>query len=131
MKSNKIFIILSTVSIMMGCTKLDTKLHDSLSPNLSGGTSLDPQALLNSTYNSLQGPLNNQDQIFSLMENVTDECLVPTRGGDWDDNGVWRVLHLGAHGARSAPPWILIVATMWVAWIACFAGIASILVTLP
>jgi hypothetical protein len=27
------------------------------------------------------------------MENTADESLVPTRGGDWDDNGVWRVLH--------------------------------------
>ena len=24
---------------------------------------------------------------------MADESLVPTRGGDWDDNGVWRVLH--------------------------------------
>ena len=34
-----------------------------------------------------------QDQLFSLEENTADESLVPTRGGDWDDNGVWRVLH--------------------------------------
>ena len=34
-----------------------------------------------------------QDQLFSLEENSTDESLVPTRGGDWDDNGVWRVVH--------------------------------------
>jgi hypothetical protein len=31
--------------------------------------------------------------VFSLEENSTDESLVPTRGGDWDDNGVWRVVH--------------------------------------
>jgi hypothetical protein len=43
----------------------------------------------------------------------------------------WRARHLAAHGARLAPPWILIAATMWVAWIACLAGIASIVVTLP
>jgi hypothetical protein len=94
MKSNKVFIILSSVVFMLAaCTKLETKLHDSLTPTTGGGGGLDPQSLLNSTYNSLQGPLNNQDQVFSMMENVTDECLVPTRGGDWDDNGVWRVLH--------------------------------------
>jgi hypothetical protein len=45
--------------------------------------------------------------------------------------GIWRVLHLGAHGARTAPPRMLIVATVWVAWIACFAGVASIAATLP
>jgi hypothetical protein len=31
--------------------------------------------------------------IFALQEVVADECLVPTRGGDWDDNGKWRSLH--------------------------------------
>src|SRR6202000_689503 len=28
-----------------------------------------------------------------LEQCTSDETLVPTRGGDWDDNGVWRVLH--------------------------------------
>jgi hypothetical protein len=28
-----------------------------------------------------------------MWETTTDELLVPTRGPDWDDNGVWRVLH--------------------------------------
>lgn len=92
MKSNKIFLIFSTGLIFSACTRLETKLNDSLTPNGSGGV-LNPQALLNSTYNSLSTPFNNQDQIFSLQENTTDECLVPTRGGDWDDNGVWRTLH--------------------------------------
>jgi hypothetical protein len=93
MKSNKIYIILTAIIFMTACTKLETKLNDSVTPSSSGGGGGSPQALLNNTYNSLATPLNNQDQIFSLEENVTDECLVPTRGGDWDDNGVWRVLH--------------------------------------
>ena len=38
-------------------------------------------------------PFTVQDLLFSLEENSTDESLVPTRGGDWDDNGVWRVVH--------------------------------------
>ena len=43
--------------------------------------------------------------------------------------GTWRVRHLAARGARVAPPWILIVSTMWIAWLACFAGVASIVAT--
>jgi uncharacterized SAM-binding protein YcdF (DUF218 family) len=43
--------------------------------------------------------------------------------------GTWRVRHLAAHGARVAPPWILMVGTMWIALIAGVAGIASILAT--
>lgn len=45
--------------------------------------------------------------------------------------GTWRVRHLGAHGANLAPPAILIAATVGVAWIACVAGVAAIVVTLP
>jgi len=44
--------------------------------------------------------------------------------------GGWGMRHLGAHGARSAPPWILILATTGVAWLACVSGVASIVVTL-
>jgi hypothetical protein len=44
--------------------------------------------------------------------------------------GTWRVRHLAAHGARAAPPWILMVGTMWIAWLACFGGVMSIVATL-
>ena len=90
--NNKILAIVSAVILSSGCTKLDETFHDSINNPGSGG-STDVNALLNNAYNDLNTPFNNQDQIFSLQENTTDECLVPTRGGDWDDNGVWRILH--------------------------------------
>ncbi len=83
------------VLAMSGCTKLDESLGSTLTNSQvsnalgSAGTGL----LLSAAYADLGGPLTSQDRVFSLMENTTDESLVPTRGGDWDDNGVWRVLH--------------------------------------
>jgi starch-binding outer membrane protein, SusD/RagB family len=83
------------VLVLMGCTKLNENLGSTLTnaqvSNALGkeGTGL----LLSAAYSDIGGPLTGQDQVFSLMENTTDESLVPTRGGDWDDNGVWRVLH--------------------------------------
>jgi hypothetical protein len=77
---------------MAACTKLDPTLHDSLA-SAGGSGVVSPGALLTNAYNDLNGTFHGQDQLFSLEESVTDECLVPTRGGDWDDNGVWRVLH--------------------------------------
>ncbi|MBU3744460.1 MAG: RagB/SusD family nutrient uptake outer membrane protein [Sediminibacterium sp.] len=83
------------VLVMMGCTKLNENLGSTLTNAQvsnalgSAGTGL----LLSAAYADIGGPLTGQDQVFSLMENTTDESLVPTRGGDWDDNGVWRVLH--------------------------------------
>jgi len=86
------FFVISTL-ILVGisaCTKLDQKLGGSVVFTPSSGVAA---SLLNGTYNDFNGIINNQDQIFSLQENTSDESLVPTRGGDWDDNGVWRVLH--------------------------------------
>jgi len=83
------------VIAMSGCTKLNEGLGSTLTNSQvsnalgSAGTGL----LLSAAYADLGGPLTAQDQLFSLMENTTDESLVPTRGGDWDDNGVWRVMH--------------------------------------
>lgn len=91
----KIAVPFVAVLAMAGCTKLEENLGSTLTSGQvstalgSEGVSL----LLSAAYADLGGPLTSQDLVFSLMENTTDESLVPTRGGDWDDNGVWRVLH--------------------------------------
>lgn len=79
----------------MGCTKLDQKLPGSLTgPEINTALgSAGVQILLNGAYSDLGGTFTAQDLLFCLQENASDEALVPTRGGDWDDNGVWRVLH--------------------------------------
>jgi uncharacterized membrane protein YidH (DUF202 family) len=45
--------------------------------------------------------------------------------------GTWRMRDLAAHGARSGPPLLLITTTVCVSWVACLAGVASIIVTQP
>lgn len=89
---------LATVILLVGtvgCTKLNetyktTVPGDQAAQALgASGTAL----LLGAAYNDIPAPFVNQDRVFSLEENSTDESLVPTRGGDWDDNGVWRVIH--------------------------------------
>src|SRR5215831_4374919 len=90
MKS-RFFVISALILVgISACTKLDQKLGGSVVFNPSPGVAA---SLLNGTYNDFNGIIHAQDQIFSLEENTSDESLVPTRGGDWDDNGVWRVLH--------------------------------------
>ncbi len=78
-----------------GCTKLDETLNSTLTSEQAASSlgSTGTDLLLRAAYADLAGPFHSQDLIFSLQENTTDESLVPTRGGDWDDNGVWRVLH--------------------------------------
>lgn len=92
MKLKYLFIV-PLVFAGFACTKLEQKLNDSITTTPSGGGAADPELLLTAAYNSMNGLLHSQDRMFSLQETTTDEALVPTRGGDWDDNGVWRVLH--------------------------------------
>ncbi len=83
------FIIISAFS----CTKLDQSLKDGFTPDPSNNNAIDITSVLNGAYNDMNGLFTSQDLMFSMQETTTDEALIPTRGGDWDDNGVWRVLH--------------------------------------
>jgi hypothetical protein len=85
-------ILLIAAIATTSCTKLK---ENEISKIFVGGSSgsVTASAQLITTYNDLNTVMHGQDEIFSLQENTTDECLVPTRAGDWDDNGVWRLLH--------------------------------------
>jgi len=84
-------VILAAMAIG-GCTKLKEGYRETVT--LDAASKLFPASLaLQNAYNDIPAPFVNQDRVFSLEENSSDESLVPTRGGDWDDNGVWRVVH--------------------------------------
>lgn len=95
MFNKNILGFVSCVLLMFGCTKLEEDLgnnftNEQTSTGLgSAGTGL----ILQGAYTDLAAPFTNQDRVFSLQQVTSDEALVPTRGGDWDDNGAWRVLH--------------------------------------
>ena len=94
MRILKISLVLAVLA-SASCTKLN-ETYTSSFPKTTVVAALGPQfpgLLLNTVYTDLPGVFVGQDQLFSLEENSTDESLVPTRGGDWDDNGVWRVIH--------------------------------------
>ena len=78
---------------LISCTKLDQNLQDGFTKPPASSGQVDVQGLLNSAYNDMNGLLHAQDLYFSLQETTSDEALIPARGGDWDDNGVWRVMH--------------------------------------
>lgn len=85
----------AAVAMATGCTKLDQGLGSTVTRD-EAAAALGPQGvslILQGAYADVGGPMTAQDLVFSLEENTSDESLVPTRGGDWDDNGVWRVLH--------------------------------------
>ena len=97
-KSFKLKVFGLVLVTAVGCTKLDEHLNSTLTNTQTANAlgSAGVGLLLQAAYSDIGGPFTAQDLIFSLQENTTDESLVPTRGGDWDDNGVWRVVH--SHG---------------------------------
>jgi len=84
-----------TVVTALSCTKLDENLHGQLSESQVGGGSgsANTAGLLNGIYENIRGTFQDQAGVYALWEMTTDELIGPTRGGDWDDNGAWRVLH--------------------------------------
>ncbi len=96
-KLNGFHLLLLAAVVATSCTKLHENEQNKLV--IGNGGSANAGTQLIAAYNDLNTVMHGQDEIFSLQENTTDECLVPTRAGDWDDNGVWRVLHAHAWDA--------------------------------
>ncbi len=92
MKYNKIFTLAALAAVtLMGCNKLEEKFNDSITTSSSGTVNVSD--LLRNIYRGDMRALQNQDNFWAIQEHSTDECVGPTRGGDWDDNGVWRIIH--------------------------------------
>lgn len=94
--THKLFITALILSLVTaGCTKLDEKLNGQLSESQvgGGGGPANTAALLTGIYDNIRGTFQGQEGVYALWEMTTDELIGPTRGGDWDDNGAWRVLH--------------------------------------
>lgn len=100
------FLSLLTVS----CTNLEIDETDSI---IAEGSVVfegvaDVDASITNLYNDVYGQLTDQANFYALQEVTTDEALVPTRGTDWGDNGVWRTLH-----AHTWSPTHQYVNTVW------------------
>jgi starch-binding outer membrane protein, SusD/RagB family len=86
-------LMLAVLSV--GCTKLHEKLNGTLNSDQTAnalgaqGTAL----LLQAAYTDLGIPFTDVGMVLNLTGNSSDESLVPTRGGDWDDDGAWRQVH--------------------------------------
>ncbi len=95
MKRNNIIkglLYLGIVSFSIGCTNLDEKILDGDNTDASSGGTVNTAATLLSAYAGLRD-FNGQGGVYALNEMSTDAMVGPTRGGDWDDNGVWRQIH--------------------------------------
>ena len=88
-----ILLIVFVAMFVNGCSKLDENFLGDTTQGTVASNSANTGILLQSLYNSLGSVFTTHLTVFPLQELCTDEAIFPTRGGDWDDNGVWRVLH--------------------------------------
>ncbi len=89
----RIFILTLSVMTFAGCSKLEEQLGSQLSTGGSAGGSVSPAQILAGTYDAMRTPYQDQTRVWAMQEHTTDEVIGPTRASDWDDNGVWRVMH--------------------------------------
>jgi len=76
-----------------GCSKLDEQLGSQLSNAGGSGGAVSPAQILSGAYDAMRTPYQDQTRVWAAQEHTTDEVIGPTRASDWDDNGVWRVMH--------------------------------------
>jgi len=93
MIQKRILLYIAGMIILDGCTKLDERFLGDTTQGAIASNSGNTATLLESLYNNLEAVFTHYLYIFPLQELCTDEAIAPTRGTDWDDNGMWRVLH--------------------------------------
>jgi len=101
MKRIKILFGLFLTLIFFSCTKLDEDFRGELEQNNS--RNITAAELLISAYNSIGGTFQGNGNLISSAQVTSDETIVPTRAGDWDDNGNWRSLFLHTWNADHGP----------------------------
>ena len=74
------------------CTDLEEELREDLT-DAQAAELIDVSALLSAAYDGLRLPYQDQSRFWAAQEHTGDAVIGPTRGPDWDDNGIWRVLH--------------------------------------
>ncbi|MHA7056378.1 RagB/SusD family nutrient uptake outer membrane protein [Aquimarina sp. M1] len=96
-----------SIILLISCTDLEIEPTDSVIENLTGeftGVG-DVDAAIGNVYNAVYGQIGDQQNLYALNEVTSDELLVPTRGTDWGDNGLWRNLH--EHTWTAIHPFVL------------------------
>lgn len=75
---------------LAGCTDLNEKVID----EVLGSNNSNPENAIAAAYGQLgDATFVDHGNVFALQEYASDEALLPTRGSDWGDGGVWRAIH--------------------------------------
>ena len=85
------FLLLGpALMLVQGCTNLDENPPSAITPDNFYRNQGEVFSSLAGIYAQLRSTLNDY---YNLSEISTDEMIVPTRGSDWYDGGVWLEMH--------------------------------------
>ncbi|HJW28138.1 MAG TPA: hypothetical protein VJ508_02690, partial [Saprospiraceae bacterium] len=87
------YLFILILGAFLACTDLNEQLKQDLTKEQAEAylnAHTDVNAILKAAYDGLRLPFLDQAQFWAAQEHTSDEVLGPTRGPDWDDNGVWR-----------------------------------------
>ncbi|WP_420460335.1 RagB/SusD family nutrient uptake outer membrane protein [Neolewinella sp.] len=74
------------------CTDLEPEVFSDLTPSNFPSSQADIIASYLSAYTNLY-PMQNHGSYMSIQEVSSDEALIPQRGSDWFDGGIWLRTH--------------------------------------
>ena len=98
MKENRKILWASALGLMFLVPSCSLDIDETDSLITKGGSAVfngveSVSGSLDNIYNNIRDQAGDQANLYALTEVTTDELVVPTRGTDWGDNGVWRTLH--------------------------------------
>lgn len=106
--------VFASAMLLVSCTDLEIEESDSLISSTDANAQFDGvedvDGAIDNVYNGFNR-LGDQANFYALQEVSSDALLVPTRGTDWGDNGIWRTLH--QHTWDATHPFLL---TTWNNW---------------
>lgn len=85
-------LALLLLGFAFACSDLEEELREDLTAE-EAAKLVNVTDLLSASYEGLRLPFQDQSRFWAAQEHTTDETIGPTRGPDWDDNGIWRSLH--------------------------------------
>jgi hypothetical protein len=92
-KNNR-FLVITGLSLLatMSCTKLQTNVYSVIPVTSYWQTPAEVAAGVAPAYSAINSLSTIGGDLANMIEGVTDEMVVPTRGNDWGDAGHWNAL---------------------------------------
>ncbi|RMH68032.1 MAG: RagB/SusD family nutrient uptake outer membrane protein [Bacteroidetes bacterium] len=108
-----LLLVLGPLVLLQGCTDLDEEVFGAVTAENFYQTEDEIIAALAPLYAQLRGVL---DDYHNLSQVSTDETIVPTRGSDWFDGGIWQNTHRHTWDAN--------LGFLNGAWVTAYTGVA-------